>query len=326
VLAPAQGDPKPTILQLSGTTDYVPDTVTIVRTRFGNCRVDEVLVDLGATVKRDDPLLKLFSTDLATAKSEYELACSQWKHDKRIYDLKAPAAEANTISKKELIDAEDNESQSRLKMRIAKDKLLGYGLSEEEISSALNENGIQKGTVILRSRGHGVVVKKSVVRGNYYDSHDELMVIAPLDHLYVRGKFSEVDAEKIELGQKLKVAVPFTDRTIDATVDYIDKAIDPQTGTATFRTRIPNAEGRIKAGQYVRVDVDLGPSAKSTRVTDALAERKSELSLDERLRKVERSLQRLIEENEGPTRDIKILERLNELERKLDRVLEVRAR
>ncbi len=62
--------------------------------------------------------------------------------------------------------------------------------------------------MILRSRAQGVVVKRTVVKGNYYDSQDELMVIALLDHLDVRGNVSELDAEKIELGQKLKVVIP----------------------------------------------------------------------------------------------------------------------
>jgi hypothetical protein len=152
------------------------------------------------------------------------------------------------------------------------------------------------------------------------------MVIAPLDHLWVWGSVGELDAEKLELGQKLKVVIPFSDRTIDATIDYIDMAIDPATRSAKFRTQIPNPEGRIKAGMYVRVDVDLGPTAKSSRVTDAPVARVSDLSLDERLRKVERNLERLLDEKDGRTLNAKILERLDELERKLDRVLDLKVR
>ena len=40
----------PTVLRLSGTTDYDPATVTVVRTQFDS-RVDKVLVDLGSPVK-----------------------------------------------------------------------------------------------------------------------------------------------------------------------------------------------------------------------------------------------------------------------------------
>ena len=77
--------------------------------------------------------------------------------------------------------------------------------------------------------------------------------IAPLDHLWVRGSVSELDADKVKSGQKLKVIFPYSATDIDAKVEYIDKAIDPDTRSAKFRTSIPNPERRLKAGMFVRV-------------------------------------------------------------------------
>ena len=105
----------------------------------------------------------------------------------------------------------------------------------------------------LRSRADGVVVSRDVVRGNYYTSADLLMTIAPLDHLWVRGSVSELDADKVEKDQKLKIIFPFSDRTIDAKVEYIDKAIDAETRSAKFRTSIINPQGQIKALTFVKV-------------------------------------------------------------------------
>ncbi len=139
-------------------------------------------------------------------------------------------------------------------MKLAKDKLLVYGLTDKEIENARNEDGVQKAKMILRSRAAGVVVERKVVTGNYYTSADLLMTIAPLDHLWVRGSVSELDADKVEVGQKLKVIFPFANRTIDAKVDYIDKAIDSDSRSAKFRTTIPNPEGKLKAG-HVRAHV-----------------------------------------------------------------------
>jgi cobalt-zinc-cadmium efflux system membrane fusion protein len=125
---------------------------------------------------------------------------------------------------------------------------------------------VQKAKMKLRSRASGVVVKRNVVQGNYYDSKDELMTIAPLDHLWVRGNVSELDAEKVEVGQTLKVIFPFalSDHDVVARIDYIDKAIDPETRSAKFRTTIPNPRGRLKAGAFVRVHVQIPPSPGST--------------------------------------------------------------
>ena len=115
------------------------------------------------------------------------------------------------MPRKELIEIENDEAKSRLQMKLAKDKLLVYGLTEQEIEDAQNEDGVQKARMTLRSRADGIVIKRTVVQGNYYDSKDELMQIAPLDHLWVRGSVSELDADKVEVGQKLRVIFPYSD-------------------------------------------------------------------------------------------------------------------
>jgi cobalt-zinc-cadmium efflux system membrane fusion protein len=257
-VVPVKGQTEPTPLRLSGITDYDPAKVTVVRTQFDS-RVDRVLVDLGTPVKRGDPLLELFSNDLAEAKSNYEAAVSQWAHDKKVLDFKAPLAKDSTLPRKELIEIENDEAQSRLKMKLAKDKLLVYGLTDKEIEHARDEDGVAKATMILRSRADGVVVLRSVVPGNYYTSADLLMTIAPLDHLWVRGNVSELDAEKVQVGHSLKVIFPFSDRTISAKVDYVDKAIDSESRSAKFRCAILNPDSRLKAGMFVRVWVELPP-------------------------------------------------------------------
>ena len=69
----------------------------------------------------------------------------------------------------------------------------------------------------------------------------------------MRGGVSELDADKVQVGQKLKVVFPYSAQTIDAKVEYIDKAIDPETRSAKFRTSIPNLDRNLKAGMFVRV-------------------------------------------------------------------------
>jgi membrane fusion protein, heavy metal efflux system len=256
-----QTEPWP--LRLTGMTDYDPAKVTIVRTQFDS-RVDRVLVDLGSPVKKDEPLLELFSTDLAEAKSNYEVAISQYVHDKEVLDLKTPLALINALPRKDLIEVRNDEAQSRLKMKLAKDKLLVYGLSEKEIESAKTEDGKEKAKMILRSRADGVVVKRNVVPGNYYTSADLLMTIAPLDHLWVQGSVSELDAELVKKGQRLKIVFPFSDLTVEAKVDYIDKAIDSDTRSAKFRTTINNPDGQIKALTFVKVLLEIPPKEGHT--------------------------------------------------------------
>ena len=90
------------------------------------------------------------------------------------------------------------------------------------------------------------------------------MQTAPLDHLWVRGSVSELDADRLEVGQKIRVIFPYSDQIIDDEVEYIDKAIDPETRSAKFRASIRNPDKRLKAGMFVRVLVELPPKPGRT--------------------------------------------------------------
>ena len=225
------------VLRLSGTIIYDPNTLTIVRSEIDG-RIDKVFVEVGQPVKKGDPLIELFSTELVKAKSDFETARSQHNRDLKTLNFKG---RFGALASKELIEAENDEAKSRLAMKIAKDNLLIIGLTENEIGKVANEDGFQKAKMILRSRTDGVVMKRSVVQGNYYDGKDELMRIARLDHLCVRGRVSAQDADKVEVGQKLKIIFPYQ-QTIDTKVEHIDRTIDPATRSATFRTTIPNPQ------------------------------------------------------------------------------------
>ncbi len=140
----------PMLLRLSGTTDYDPAKLTVVRAQFDS-RVEEVLVDLGSVVKVGDPLLELFSTDLAVAKNDYETAISQHARDKKVLENKSPLAETNAIPRKDLIEAQNDEAKSNLQMKLARDKLLVFGLTEAEINAVPKEDGVKKAKMFLRA-------------------------------------------------------------------------------------------------------------------------------------------------------------------------------
>ena len=236
-------------------------------------------------------------------------------------DYKTPLADGNNIPRKQLIEAENDEAQSRLKMKLAKDKLLVYGLTEKEIENAKTEDGVQKARMILRSRADGVVVQRDVVPGNYYDSKDTLLVIAGMDPLWVWANIEPRDAGTLKVGQPVTVKFPVSNQAVNTTVQFIGREADPETGKVVMRASIPNPTHRWKAGIFVRLGVELEPKVPPTKVDGVPAQRKSDLNLEARLNDVERKLERLLDEKAASSSNAEILERLSELEKKLDRAL-----
>ena len=260
---PVKPQTEPSHLRLGGSTDYDPFTLTVVRTQF-NSRVEKVYVRLGDAVKKGDPLVDLFSNTLAESKSDYENKYTQWLHDKELVDKKRDLVKKEAVSKRELIEAENDERKSQVQMKLAKDELLVYGLTDKEIENARNEVGAQKAKMTIRSPADGFIIKQEVAPGNFYDQTSSLMVISPQDHLWVQGNVNEIDANKVALGQGLEVVFPYTDTHVAGRkVEFIDKSIDPDTRAAKFRTSVPNKANDIKAGQFVRVILDIPAVAGS---------------------------------------------------------------
>jgi RND family efflux transporter MFP subunit len=316
----AKPDDSRSMLQVHGATDFVPDRVLQVRAPV-DCRVDHVLVDFGTRVKKGDPLLEVFSSDLAEAKNSYLVAVSQWEHDKRMLELHTAIVKEGRLSREELIRTQSTETQSRLKMSLARDKLLVFGLTVDEIEKTREEDGVHKGKMVLRSRASGTVVLRNAVPGNYYASTDNLMTIARLDALWVRARVNEVDAEKVKVGQNVIVQFPFGDRQIRAKLEAIAAQVDHESHTVLIRTTIPNPDGRLKPGAFVRMAVETDARDEEMGEGRGAVPGSIEATMRTNLNELERKLDRLLDEKEERSSHAKILERLEALERKLDQVL-----
>ena len=74
---------EPIRLALLGTTAYDPTSLMLIRPLFKG-RVDKVRVELGQQIKQGDPLIDLYSKDLAEAKSAFEIERSEWIYHRNL--------------------------------------------------------------------------------------------------------------------------------------------------------------------------------------------------------------------------------------------------
>ena len=148
---------EPIKLELPGRTAYDPNSMTKIRPRFDTL-VEKVYVELGETVKKGQPLLELFSTDLAAAKNEFQTAYVQWQHDLTLRTHREALIKGDAISGQALIDSRNDENKSRLAVTTARQKLIVFKVPEEQIDPLiknLNPNDLPDKDAILQLRGQG---------------------------------------------------------------------------------------------------------------------------------------------------------------------------
>ena len=254
---------EPIRLELLGTTEYITDTLTKTRSMFKG-RVDNVHVTVNQVVKKGDPLIDLYSKDLAEAKSAFEIERIQWIYDKNLLETRQPLAKSKTISQQLFEETKNNEMKSHREYEVVRDKLLVFGLSETEVEQVERESGAQKARMTLRSPIDGFVIERDVVPGNLCDENDTLLVIAPLDRLWVWGNVFESDMDLVKLGQSWEIRFPFLEQKLQGKVEYISNRVDPNTHAMRVRTSIPNNEVRLKSDMLVRGMLEIPPAPGRT--------------------------------------------------------------
>jgi cobalt-zinc-cadmium efflux system membrane fusion protein len=262
---------EPIKLELPGRTVYDPNTLNKIRPRFDTL-VERVHVELGQKVKKGQPLLDLFSTDLATAKNDFQTAYVQWQHDLTLRALREELIKTEAISKQVLTDTRNDENKSRLAVTTARQKLVVFGVPEEQIdplvknlnpadlpSADILHSVLDKAKMTRLSPVDGLVVSRDVVPGNFYDTNDVLMTISPLDHLIVELSVYEADQAEVAIGQHLEIRFPYLNRMILGTVQYVAAEVSKDTRTIKVKASVPNKDGDLKADMLVRASVDIPP-------------------------------------------------------------------
>jgi cobalt-zinc-cadmium efflux system membrane fusion protein len=271
-----QPQTEPIKLELPGRTAYDPNSLNKIRPRF-DTRVDKVHVELGQKVKKGQPLLDLFSTDLAAAKNDLQTAYVQWQHDLTLRTLREELIKTEAISKQVLTDTRNDENKSRLAVITARQKLVVFEVPEDQIDPLvknLNPNDLphtdalyavlDRAKMTRLSPVDGIIVARDVVPGNLYDTNDVLMVIAPLDHLIVWLNVYEADQAEVAMGQHMEIRFPYLNRMILGTVQYVAAEVSKDTRTIKVRASIPNVDGELKADMLVRASLDIPPVKSQT--------------------------------------------------------------
>ncbi len=264
----------PIRLPLMGRTDYDPNSLSKIRPRFDTL-VEKVRVERGQKVTIGAPLVDLFSTELAAAKNDFQTAYVQWVHDQNLLRMKKRLLVEKAASEQVVIDAQNDESKSRLTAATAKEKLKVFGVSEEQIELLTKNLGnapmpeelhviSDKARMTRLSPVEGSVIQRDAVPGNLYDNNDVLLTIAPLDHLFVWVNVYEADQAKVAVGQEMEIRFPYLDKTVPSKVEYIASEVSKDTRAILLRTSVPNIDGKLKADMLVRATLMIPPVTGQT--------------------------------------------------------------
>lgn len=198
-------------------------------------RVDRLFVDFaGTTVKKDEPLVWLYSPDLVATQEEYLLAL------RTLDKIKAEGQ----LDEGAVARARDLAHSARERLRL-------WGLTEEQLRQLESSRKAETHLKLL-SPIDGTVLSKYVLSGQYVQEGTELYLVADLSAVWMQAEFFERDVGLVKVGQTVEITTEaYPGESFLGVVSFVAPTLQTDTRTVKARVDVRNPEGKIKPGMYV---------------------------------------------------------------------------
>jgi cobalt-zinc-cadmium efflux system membrane fusion protein len=231
--------------KLNATGSVNPDisrNVPVISLAAG--RVVEIKARLGDTVQKGDVLLRVQSTDISGAFSDYqkaqadeELARTQLERAQDLYTKGA-------LSLHDLQVAQDTAAKARVDLETSAEKLrvLGNGTLARPT-----------GIVDIRAPISGVITDQQVTNaaGVQGLASPNPFTISDLSHVWIICDVYENDLSNVHLGEKAEIRLnAYPDQVFTGVISNIGPILDPNIRTAKVRIQVNNP-GMMRPGMFV---------------------------------------------------------------------------
>ena len=105
----------------------------------------------------------------------------------------------------------------------------------------------------VRTPISGVVTDRPLFPGETPAAGSPILTVMDMSALIAKMHIAQEQAQQLRIGSAASLEVPGLDEPVEARVSLISPALDPGSTTLEVWARVPNAEGKLKAGTPVHV-------------------------------------------------------------------------
>ncbi|PWT91873.1 MAG: hypothetical protein C5B54_04510 [Acidobacteria bacterium] len=221
------------MITVSGTLNALPDRDVKVSALVPG-RIETLLVIEGNSVEKNQLIAKLndatLQDQLRQAKATLENAQSNEQRLARLYERGIAAHKEEEDAHRDLVTAQ----------------------------AAYDTARTQLGRTEVRSPIQGIIVKRFLSIGEQVDGTgaDPIVQVANFDPIELVGNLPTSYLSFVHEGEEVEVKTDaFKGTTFKGLVTSILPAIDPASGSATVRIRVPNQDHRLKGGMFATASI-----------------------------------------------------------------------
>lgn len=249
-------------------------------------RITRVHIEIGDRVAEGEPILELRKDDLRAQASAAESALAQARAragdapealpdveaarlamdraredlaaDERLFRTGAISEQALEQSRTRAKTATAQYEAASDAARAAVAAVRGAEAQAEQAARAVSD-------ATLRAPFGGEIAEKNVTVGEYVTPQSKVVRLVEVDVLRVKLAIPQEKVPLVQVGQPVTVRVDARpDRAFEGTVKYISAAVDPERRVLEVEADVPNPEGALRPGFFVRGEIALPEKRKVT--------------------------------------------------------------
>lgn len=235
-------------------------------------RIADVPTDEGRMVKKGDVLVIVDSAEVGSAKAQYLSVLPVVELARREFQRTVNLRASNATSEKDELAANAALARAEAELLNARQRLLNMGLTLAEIeriartkdtSNELRILAPMSGRLVERHAvvGEAVAPPSGAVTSGQMQS---LFDIADTGEMWAWIDVGEADLPRVAIGQDVRFTISGTvEPVFTGHVELVSFAVNAQTRTVRIRAGLRNIDERLRANQYGRAVIRVGPERSS---------------------------------------------------------------
>lgn len=224
-------------IRIPADVDFNRDKLAHISPLVGGQLID-VSAAVGDAVASGAALATMRSVELGQARADLSQAKSELAAAKKNRDRQQKLRTEGINSERSLSDASLVYEQAVANEEAARSRIRVFGLQ-----------GGSGPDMTLASPISGTVVQRHATRGENVSPDDTLFIIADLSEVWIQGQVIEQNIPNIQEGMEASLQLTaFGEREWTGTVDYVDRVLDPTSGTMRIRVVLQNPDGDLRPG------------------------------------------------------------------------------
>lgn len=242
-------------------------------------RAAAIRVDLGAHVRKGDPILEIESVELGQAREELLRALSGLRVSSRAYARAKTLVEAKAISAGEFQARAGDYLAKKAAAQAAERALHLYGVEDDEIAALKTAvesdgsllSGHEAPRLVLRAPFDGRVIDRKITPGSLFEALQPLVTVADLSSVWVFLQAYEKDLSLLHEGVPVTIRTEaFPQDAFEGRVDFLGSVVDKATRTTRLRATVGNRSEKLRPGMFVKAQVHVPKPEAEARATVAV--------------------------------------------------------